>query len=139
MLAEGGEARQLTHDGVRNFSGEWSPDGAWIAFTSNREDGVRRLWRVPSSGGPPQRFTNGPGTWSRWSRDGKRIFYQPAFDASELWVVTLEDGVERAVTRLLDKPGALGSFAVGDEYLYFTWTNDLGDIWVMDFLTDKPK
>jgi hypothetical protein len=52
--------------------------------------------------------------------------------------LTLEDGTERRVTRFSQKAGRLGDYAlaVGKEYLYFTWRNDLGDIWVMDVATD---
>jgi TolB protein len=135
--AEGGEPRQITHDRVRSFLGQWSPKGEWITFTSNREDGVRRLWRVPASGGAPERLTNGPGTWFRWSPDGRRVYYKRDFEISELWAVTIADGTEAPVTRLLDRPGALGNFAVGEEHLYFTWRNDLGDLWVMDVVNEQ--
>jgi hypothetical protein len=52
----------------------------------------------------------------------------------------LEDGNERRVTRFSQKAGRLGDYgAVGDGYLYFTWRNDLGDIWVMDVATDDKE
>jgi hypothetical protein len=41
------------------------------------------------------------------------------------------------VTRLLDRSGALGNFAVGDEHLYFTWRTDLGDLWMMDVVNEQ--
>ena len=33
---DGGSPRQLTWAGERNSGGRWSPDGAWIAFVSDR-------------------------------------------------------------------------------------------------------
>ena len=55
--------------------------------------------------------------------------------------MTLEDGNERRLTRFSQKTGSLGrySLAADEEYLYFTWRNDLGDIWVMDVLSDGER
>ncbi len=44
-------------------------------------------------------------------------------------------GEERQVTALVGKRrGHIGTeaFATDGRYLYFTWEDDLGDIWVMD-------
>ena len=35
-----------------------------------------------------------------------------------------------------ERPGAL-AFATDGEYLYFTWEETLGDIWVMDVVWDE--
>ena len=52
-----------------------------------------------------------------------------------------KDGNERRVTRFSQKTGSLGddALAVGEQYVYFTWRNDLGDIWVMDVVTDDEE
>ena len=31
------------------------------------------------------------------------------------------------------------AYATDDQYLYFTWEEDLGDIWVMDVVTDESE
>jgi len=48
--------------------------------------------------------------------------------------LTLANRAERRLTHLSQRAGNLGPFAlaVGPAHLYFTWGNDLGDIWVMD-------
>ena len=52
-------------------------------------------------------------------------------------MLTLANRAERRLTRLSQRAGNLGpcALAVGPAHLYFTWTNDLGDIWVMDVAT----
>jgi Tol biopolymer transport system component len=136
--ASGGDARQLTKGASREYFPQWSPDGKWIAFSSNRDDGVLRLWRILASGGDPQRMTNSEGYFFRWSSDGKRIFFNNEQD-NDVRVLTLDDRHERQMTKFSGRPGSLSlhGLAVSDRYIYFTWSNDLGDIWVADVV--KPK
>ena len=135
--ASGGDARQLTSGPSREYFPQWSPDGKWIAFASNRDDGVQRLWRIPASGGDPQPLTKSQGYFFRWSPDGKRIYFMSELDDA-LRVLTLDGSPERQVTRFSGRPGRMGDgLAVTDRYIYFTWSNDLGDIWVADIV--KPK
>src|SRR5258707_1164070 len=47
---DGGDVRQLTDDGARSRSPEWSPDGSLIAFLLERGP-VDQLAVVPASGG----------------------------------------------------------------------------------------
>ncbi len=56
LPAAGGKVEPLT--GVSDLSvvPAWSPDGAWIYFTSDRT-GHPEIWRVPSTGGPAQQLT----------------------------------------------------------------------------------
>jgi hypothetical protein len=85
---------------------------------------------VPASGGTPEELTDVEGFF-RWSRDGRRVYFPRD---RELWEFTLADKAERRLTGLSQRAGSLGSWAlaVGAEHLYFTWSNDVGDIWVMD-------
>ena len=45
MNRDGGEKRRLVEDAADDVEPAWSPDGAQIAFASNR-DGRYRLWAV---------------------------------------------------------------------------------------------
>jgi Tol biopolymer transport system component len=137
MPASGGDVRALTSERTTEYFPQWSPDGAWLAFASNRVHDSYHVWRIPVSGGPLEQVTRQRAYFYRWSPDGTHLYYHSP-GSRELWSVSLSDGVERPVTRFGDKPGRLGGLglAVGDDYLYFTWENDLGDIWVMDLVTE---
>jgi dipeptidyl aminopeptidase/acylaminoacyl peptidase len=53
-----------------------SPDGAQIAFASNRAGGSK-IWLIPAAGGDPKRLTTGDAAESspQWSPDGTQIAY----------------------------------------------------------------
>jgi Tol biopolymer transport system component len=63
---DGTDLRQLTNDEPADLWPVWSPDGQWVAYLSSRIGG-EEAWRVPSSGGSPERFSDGPmrGDWIR--------------------------------------------------------------------------
>lgn len=54
----------------------WSPDGQWIAFSSDRE-GTPDLWLMPAHGGPLTQLTHDPGAelHPTWSPDGQTLAY----------------------------------------------------------------
>jgi Tol biopolymer transport system component len=131
--AEGGQPRRLTTDAEDLFA-DWSPDGRWIAFDSLR-GGVRRVWRVPATGGEAERLTEGPGAGSRWSPDGTRVYFLGlGARANNVWSVTIADRRERPVTAFTGRRGALVSAGldVDDRFLYFSWEEGSGDIWVAE-------
>ncbi len=69
-------ARRLTAGRKRDTSPRWSPDGARVAFISNREDRAQ-LWSIDPTGGEPERMVetkHAVGSFA-WSPDGRRIAY----------------------------------------------------------------
>jgi Tol biopolymer transport system component len=55
--------------------GQFSPDGRWIAYMSN-ESGQFDVYVAPFPGpGQSARISPAGGSWPRWRRDGKEIFY----------------------------------------------------------------
>jgi Tol biopolymer transport system component/predicted Ser/Thr protein kinase len=55
--------------------GQFSPDGRWVAYTSN-ESGRWEIFVAPFPGpGGNWRVTSAGGTEPRWRRDGKELFY----------------------------------------------------------------
>ncbi len=72
-----GTPRRLTEDGFapQEFGPTWSPDGRWIAFTSWDDTEGGHLWRVPSTGGMPERLTSTAGEYVHpsWSADGSEL------------------------------------------------------------------
>ena len=139
MSATGDDRRQLTDfDGWENVP-SWSPDGRRIAFSSDRDsDGGAFNWLVSATGGEPERLSERPGHLPRWSPDGETVYCQGPFGSNEFWAVTMQDRSERLVADLSGKRGSQGVYALATdgEYLYFTWEETLGDIWVMDVVTE---
>ncbi|MFC2075527.1 protein kinase [candidate division KSB1 bacterium] len=126
---EGGEAQQLTKHPAMDFNPTWSPDSKWIIFSSHR-NGALRTWRVLSTGGNPELVTGSEFRSGIKSPDGKKIYLNRN---GNIWEVPVEGGPERQITNLSAKYGSSVSLWAADrQYLYFTWGEDTGDIWVMD-------
>jgi serine/threonine-protein kinase len=52
-----------------------SPDGRWLAYSSNRS-GTREIWVQAYPDGSPTPVTSGGGQQPVWARDGKKLYYQ---------------------------------------------------------------
>ncbi|HET9029880.1 MAG TPA: PDZ domain-containing protein [Candidatus Aquilonibacter sp.] len=75
--AAGGVASRLTVSFGTCATPRFSPDGSWIAFTSN-DDGNPELYVMPAIGGQPQRITFLGSTVADvmgWSADGSEIYF----------------------------------------------------------------
>lgn len=89
MPAEGGEARQLTHepDSVRAGTPSWAPDGKSLLFVSTR--GRRyNIYSIPFEGGEPCPMSQFPGNhrFGTYSADGKKIaFYSNRLRPGDLF------------------------------------------------------
>ncbi len=131
-----GASRQLTNARKSSLQPAWSPDGAWLAFVSDR-DGKRQLYRIALRGGEAERLTStedGVNAFA-WSPSGKQLAFTMQDPVSEAvkerekrWGdVKLEDQDHRYThLHLLDldpmTPRQLtkGSFVVGS----FDWSPD---------------
>lgn len=79
---ESGEARQLTSGDWDDVDPVWSPDGALLAFTSNRERDrdlslLSDVWVVSSRGGHARRLTrhHGQSSTPTFSPDGRQVAF----------------------------------------------------------------
>jgi eukaryotic-like serine/threonine-protein kinase len=92
-LARGVRTR-LTFGPVQNYDPIWSPDGKWIAYTSDR-NGHTSLYRKLSDGtGAEELLLTDEQVVlaSDWSRDGKYLLYSRGSlgTTSEIWALPLE-------------------------------------------------
>src|SRR6476659_2322678 len=70
--ADGSNTIQLTHGDKNSSNPQWSNDGKWIAYTSNR-DGKNNLYVIPINGGESEKITDtktGVEDY-KWSADDK--------------------------------------------------------------------
>src|SRR5262245_7279703 len=78
VSVRGGEPRRLTFDHEHRFRPAWTADGREIIFPSRRDGNNFNLWRIPVSGGTPERLTVGGGYVDinvAISRQGNRLAY----------------------------------------------------------------
>jgi len=83
-MAVGGTVFQLTRGEKGASQAQWSPDGAWLTFVTERGGGKRQIYAIAAQGGEAAQLTkaeNGVNAYE-WSRDGKFIAYT-ASDADE--------------------------------------------------------
>ena len=145
-----GQSRQVTNARKSSMQPAWSPDGAWLAFVSDR-DGKRQLYRIALRGGEAERLTStedGVNAFA-WSPSGKQVAFtmqDPVTEAmkerEKRWGdVKLEDQDQRYThLHLLDLGGTTtrqltkGSFVVGS----FDWSPDGRQIAFDHRITNDP-
>ncbi|MEO8451659.1 MAG: PDZ domain-containing protein [Gemmatimonadota bacterium] len=111
---DGGEARRLTATPAVERDPFLSPDGRWLAFTSNRS-GNPDVYVMSVEGGDPRRLTWHPGADEArgWSPDGKEVLFASERETAptpffRLWTIPVGGGTPR----LLGAPMAIrGSYA----------------------------
>jgi dipeptidyl aminopeptidase/acylaminoacyl peptidase len=113
--------RQLTHGDYDHTGVAWSPDGAVIAFLSNRTAAaefnfVSDVWTLDVETGALMRLTDetlgGFGSPPMWSPDGRALaFYaapdpcsQGTYSDPHLWAVSRTGGDQRDLSAGLDRP-----------------------------------
>jgi tricorn protease len=100
--AAGGTATRLTVHEAYDERPRWSPDGASIAFNSDRA-GNGDLFVVPAEGGLPTKITC-HSAWDNlqcWRRDGRALLFTSSRDTleSELYEVPIAGGLPRTIIK----------------------------------------
>jgi Tol biopolymer transport system component len=95
---DGSNETQLTTSKAFDGDPAWSPDGAKIAFTSQRDNGDREIYVMNADGSGTTRLTNSPGFDENpsWSPDGKRIAFDSMRDGNLEAYVMDADGTDQA-------------------------------------------
>jgi tricorn protease len=144
---DGSSLQRLTTHPARDVAPRFSPDGKWIAFSSNRY-GNYDVFVMPATGGEAKQLTwySGPDQVVGWSHDGKRILFASARgdgafpSVTNLYEVPAEGGLEQPLPA---DWGSWGSWSPDGARLAFTrhpqnWTRKhyrgsyAGDVWLMD-------
>jgi tricorn protease len=117
--AKGGTATRLTVHEAHDAYPRFSPDGRWIAFSSNR-DGNYDVFVISANGGPARQLTfNSANDYVMdWSADGNRVMFY-GMRGAETWQLYSVDV----------KSGAAKSLTNDDQYLrYAVYSPDGGTI-----------
>ena len=148
----GSDIQRLTVNKARDQFPRFSPDGQWIAFSSNRE-GNYDVFVVPVTGGEPRQLTfhSADDNVVGWSPDGKRIVFSStrgngAFPSvATLWEVPADGGIERPIET---DWGAYASYSPDGAKMAFTrhpsvWSRKhyrgsyAADLWVEEIAAKK--
>jgi tricorn protease len=138
---------RLTDNTAREIYPRFSPDGNWIAFSSNR-DGNYDVFVIPATGGKPKQLTfhSADDNVVGWSPDGKRVMFSSVRakgvfpSVATLFEVSVDGGTEQPVPT---DWGATASYSPDGAKLAFmrhpaVWSRKhyrgayAGDLWVMD-------
>jgi tricorn protease len=144
VSAQGGVATHLTMHEKHDFNPVFSPDGNWIAFSSNRH-GQYDVFVIPVQGGRAKRLTfdSADDHVSGWSPDSQQVLFQSGrltdFPVRlELYSVPLAGGPTRRISAFEGRDGAYSPGGDRIAYVrgpgtwyrkgYFGSSND--DIWI---------
>jgi len=149
---DGSGVQRLTVHNARDVYPRFSPDGQWIAFSSNRE-GNYDVYVMPAAGGKARQLTfhSADDMVVGWSADGARVMFQSTRAAgvfpsvATLWEVAADGGTERAIAT---DWGSWGSYSPDGSKLAFTrhpgvWSRKhyrgsyAVDLWLMDVAARK--
>ena len=118
VSAKGGKPRRLTAESAAAFEGspDWSRDGRWIYFISDRSGRIE-VWRMPSKGGEAVQITRNEADQVEVSPDGRFLYYSKGWPRQiSLWRMPVEGGEE---VKVLDSMDPDGRWALGREGVYF--------------------
>jgi tricorn protease len=150
--ADGANPRRLTAHVARDIAPRFSPDGRWIAFTSNRM-GNNDVFVVASSGGEPRQLTymSIDDQALYWTPDGKEVVFTSARGprpwGSPLYRVALDGTIPVAMSMDIGRAGMIkqdASAVAFNRVLPTYWRkgyrgNNSGDIAVQDLKTGEVK
>jgi Tol biopolymer transport system component/DNA-binding winged helix-turn-helix (wHTH) protein len=129
----------LAQDNHDNLVPNWSRDGKWIYFASDRT-GMWQVWRAPAQGGHPIQVTTHGGFAAYPSTDGKTLYYSISnLPEPEIWRIRIQGGIETRVPSA--RPDDWASWAPTDKGIYFVAKDRSGQATVMfyDFASSEVE
>ncbi|MBI4212703.1 MAG: PD40 domain-containing protein [Chloroflexi bacterium] len=132
---------RLTASAGNDVRPAWSPDGASIAFQSNRS-GLYQIWTVGVNGSGERRISQDEADdrHPSWSPDGRSIVFDSGNDLKrEIWIMDLNGRGRRQVTDL----GAFSTFPAwspdGQKIAFFVYRDGVMDLWMVNADATTPR
>jgi dipeptidyl aminopeptidase/acylaminoacyl peptidase len=129
------QVQQITSGAYDDSTPVWSPDGRWLAFSSNRtsdpdaNDNADVFLVEAKAGAAPRALTSSPGsdTSPVFSPDGKQIAFLAGGDPADIWyatdtigLVAVEGGAPpRMLTAALDRNPSVLRFTADGAHILF--------------------
>ncbi|HLW77150.1 MAG TPA: hypothetical protein VKS01_09190, partial [Bryobacteraceae bacterium] len=149
---DGSGVRRLTDNLAREVNPRFSPDGDWIAFSSNRA-GNYDVYVIPAAGGAPRQLTfhSANDNVIGWTPDGRRVIFESSRDkgvfpsVTTLFEVPVDGGLEQPIST---DWGSWASYSADGSKLAFTrhpgvWSRKhyrgsyAVDLWLEDVASKK--
>ncbi|HEX6802467.1 MAG TPA: winged helix-turn-helix domain-containing protein [Terriglobales bacterium] len=132
----GGVPRPLAQNDSDNLVPNWSRDGRWIYFASNRS-GMWQVWKEPAQGGRAVQVTTHGGFAAYPSIDGQILYYSKNnLPEPEVWQVPVEGGLETRVPQV--HPESWASWGPAQKGIYFLERDgEQPNVMFFDFATSE--
>ena len=135
MDADGGPMRQLLRTGSNDQVPQWSPDGKWLVFYSDRS-GVDQLYTIDAGGGPATQVTTtaAANRGASWSRDGRHLIFhsERAGQPSDIYRMPSGGGEAVRLTTSAPQHGVPYNSPDGRTIAFQARSNGSWRIWLMD-------
>ena len=118
------QARTQVHPGRRPIAALRS------AFSARESCGSS----IPDGAAPPRLLLDRETFTPKWAPNGRTLYFILPGSEQQVLAVNDDGSGERVVATLSGRRGSLGSNGLSTDgrHLYFTWEEDLGDLWTMD-------
>lgn len=132
----GGVPRPLAQNNSDNLVPNWSRDGRWVYFASDRT-GIWQVWKAPAQGGSAVQVTTHGGFAAYPSMDGLTLYYSKFnLPNPEVWQLPVEGGVETHVPQV--HPATWASWGPSVKGIYFLERGgEQANIMFLDFATSE--
>lgn len=138
--ADKGVTRNITRTpGANDREADWSPDGRYIAYISDRT-GETEIWLQPAEGGDPVQLTKDNDTYIRqlmWRPDSKKVLYTDRKNR-----IVEVDVVSKAKKTLMQNPeGEFYEVSYSPDSQWITYTksgkNNMSVVYVYNLTSEK--
>jgi dipeptidyl aminopeptidase/acylaminoacyl peptidase len=120
----GGRPRRLTDHPARDMLPNWSRDGSWIYFASDRT-GAFQTWKIPANGSAAAiQVTKGGGFGGTESPDGNFLYYARSLISSPIYRVPVGGGDEALLAAGVQSLRLPQNFAIGQDGIAFAYFKD---------------